>query len=96
MPVYVSFLKVTAEGNRDIRNSRERFEAGKKSVEQAGGKILSAYYVVSRGEYLILTEFPDEDARVVSMVNTLQRGTVSYEVYKVLPADQFFKLVDMA
>jgi uncharacterized protein with GYD domain len=94
MPVYASFLKLTAEGNRDINKSRDRFELGRKNVEQYGGKILSAYYIVSRGEYLIITEFPDEESRVKSMVNTLQRGTVSYEVYKALPVDQFFELVE--
>jgi uncharacterized protein with GYD domain len=94
MPVYASYLKFTAEGNREIRNSRERFELGRKNVEQSGGKIIAAYYIVSRGEYLILAEFPDEDARVKSMVNTLQRGAVSYEVYKALPVDQFFKLIE--
>ena len=57
MPIYASFLKTTAEGNKDIRNSRERFEHGKKNVEQAGrGKTFSAYYIVSRGEYLIIAE----------------------------------------
>ncbi|SPF34679.1 hypothetical protein SBDP1_1280002 [Syntrophobacter sp. SbD1] len=94
MPIYASFLKTTAEGNKDIRKSRERFEHGKKNVEQAGGKILSAYYIVSRGEYLIVAEFPNEDSRVKSMVNTLQHGTVSYEVYKALPVDEFFNLVE--
>ncbi len=94
MPIYASFLKTTAEGNKDIRNSRERFEHGKKNVEQAGGKILSAYYIVSRGEYLIIAEFPNEDSRVKSMINTLQHGTVSYEVFKALPVDEFFNLVE--
>jgi uncharacterized protein with GYD domain len=94
MPIYVSFLKLTAEGNREIRKSRERFELGRKNVEQSGGKVISAHYIVSRGEYLIITEFPDEEARVKSMVNTLQRGTVSYEVYKALPVDEFLKLVE--
>jgi len=94
MPIYASFLKTTAEGNKDIRKSRERFEHGKKNVEQAGGKILSAYYIVLRGEYLIVAEFPNEDSRVKSMVNTLQHGTVSYEVYKALPVDEFFNLVE--
>ncbi len=94
MPVYASFLKLTAEGNKEIGKSRERFEQGKKNVEQAGGKVISAYYIVSRGEYLIITEFPDEDSRVRSMVNTLQHGTVSYEVYKALPVDEFFSLVE--
>jgi len=94
MPIYASFLKLTAEGNKEIRKSRDRFEQGKKNVERAGGKVISAYYIVSRGEYLILAEFPDEDARVKSMVNTLERGTVSYEVYKALPVDEFFKIVE--
>jgi len=94
MPIYASFLKLTAEGNKEIRKSRDRFEQGRKNVEQAGGKVISAYYVVSRGEYLIIAEFPSEDARVRSMVNTLQRGTVSYEVYKALPVEEFFKIVE--
>ncbi len=94
MPVYASFLKLTSEGNKDIAKSRERFELGKKNVERQGGKILSAYYIVSRGEYLIISEFPDEAARVKSMVNTLERGTVSYEVFKVLPVEEFFDIVE--
>ncbi len=94
MPVFASFLKFTAEGNKEIKKSKERFELGKKNVEACGGKIISAYYIVSRGEYLILTEFPDEDARVKAMINTVQHGTVSYEVYKALPVDQFFQIVE--
>ncbi len=94
MPVYASYLKLTSEGNRDIAKSRERFELGKKNVEEHGGKILSAYYIVSRGEYLILSEFPDEEARVKSMLKTLEHGTVSYEVFKALPVDDFFSIVE--
>ena len=94
MPFFASFLKVTAEGNKEIKKSRERFEHGRKNVEQFGGKIISAYYIVSRGEYLIIAEFPDEDARVKSMANTVQHGTVSYEVYKALPVEQFFKILE--
>ena len=96
MPVYASFLKLTPEGNKDIKKSRERFEMGKKNVEQHGGKILSAYYIISRSEYLILTEFPNEEARAKSMTTTLQRGNVSYEVYQSVPVDQFFKIVESA
>jgi uncharacterized protein with GYD domain len=94
MPVYVSFLKSTAEGNREIKKSRERFEMGKKNVEGHGGKIISAYYIVSRSEYLIIAEFPDEVARVKSMINTLEHGMVLYEVYKALPVDEFLTIVE--
>ncbi len=94
MAVYASFLKLTSEGNKEIAKSRERFEQGRKNVERLGGKVLSAYYIVSRGEYLILSEFPDENARVKSMVNTLERGTVSYEVFKALPVEEFFAIVE--
>jgi uncharacterized protein with GYD domain len=96
MAIYVSFLKMTAEGNREIKKSRERFEQGKKDVEQLGGKILDAYYIISQGQYLIVSEFPDHDARVKSMVNTLQRGTVTYEVFRTLPVEEYFKLVESA
>ncbi|MDR3556679.1 MAG: GYD domain-containing protein [Syntrophobacteraceae bacterium] len=94
MPVYASFLKLTSEGNKEISKSRERFELGKKNVERHGGKILSAFYIVSRGEYLILSEFPDENSRVKSMLTTLEHGTVSYEVFKALPVEEFFNIVE--
>ncbi len=94
MPIYACFLKKTPEGNREIKKSRERYEMGRKTVERAGGKILAEYYIVARGEYLIITEFPDENARVKSMINTVQRGTVTYEVFKALPIEEYFRLVD--
>lgn len=96
MAIYVSYLKKTPEGNKEIKKSRERYEAGRKTVEKAGGKILAEYYIVSRGEYLIITDFPDETARVKSIINTVQRGTVNYEVFRVLPIQEFFKLVEEA
>jgi uncharacterized protein with GYD domain len=96
MPTYVSFLKVTAEGNKEIKKSRERFEGGKKAVEKAGGKVITAYYIVSRGEYLIISEFPDESARVRSTISTLQRGNVQYETLSVLPIEEYLKLTDEA
>jgi uncharacterized protein with GYD domain len=96
MAIYASYLKMTAAGNKEIKKSRERFEQGKRGVENLGGKILDAYYIVSKGEYLIISEFPDHDARVKSMVHTLQEGNVSYEVFRMLPVEEYFKLVETA
>lgn len=96
MAIYASFLKMTAEGNKEIKKSRERFEHGKAGVEKLGGKILDAFYIVSKGEYLIISEFPDHDARVKSMVHTLQEGNVNYQVVRVLPVEEYFKLAETA
>jgi uncharacterized protein with GYD domain len=96
MAIYASFLKMTAEGNKEIEKSRQRFEQGKRGVEKLGGKISDAFYIVSNGEDLIISEFPDHDARVKSMVHTLQEGNVSYEVFRVLPIEEYFKLVEKA
>jgi uncharacterized protein with GYD domain len=96
MAIYASYLKMTAAGNKEIKKSRERFEQGKKAVEKLGGKILDAFYIVSKGEYLIISEFPNHDARVKSMVHTLQAGNVSYEVFRMLPIEEYFKLVETA
>ena len=96
MATYASFLKMTAEGNKEIKKSRQRFEHGKQGVEKLGGKILDAFYIVSKGEYIIISEFPDHDARVKSMVHTLQEGNVNYEVFRVIPIEEYFKLTEEA
>ena len=96
MAIYASFLKMTAEGNKEIKKSRQRFEHGKEGVEKLGGKILDAFYIVSKGEYIIISKFPDHDARVKSMVHTLQEGNVNYEVFRVIPIEEYFKLAEEA
>jgi len=96
MAIYASYLKMTAAGNKEIKKSRERFEQGKRGIEKLGGKILDAYYIVSKGEYLIISEFPNHDARVKSMVQTLKEGNVNYEVVRMLPIEEYFKLVETA
>lgn len=96
MPIYASFLKLTPEGNKDIKHSRDRFELGRKNVEKHGGKILAAYYIVSKGEYLILAEFHDDTERIKSIVTTMERGNVVYEVFQAVPVDEFFKIVESA
>ena len=96
MAIYASFLKMTAEGNKEIKKSRQRFEHGKQGVEKLGGKILDAFYIVSKGEYIIISEFPDHDARVKSMVHTLQEGNVNYEAFRVIPIEEYFKLAEEA
>lgn len=96
MAIYASFLKMTSEGNKEIKKSRQRFEHGKAGVEKLGGKILNAFYIVSKGEYLIISEFPDHDARVKSMVHTVQEGNVNYEVFRVIPIEEYFKLAEEA
>jgi uncharacterized protein with GYD domain len=96
MAIYASFLKMTAEGNKEIKKSRQRFEHGKEGVEKLGGKILDAFYIVSKGEYIIISEFPDHDARVKSMVHTLQEGNVNYEAFRVIPIEEYFKLAEEA
>jgi hypothetical protein len=30
------------------------------------------------------------------MINTVQRGTITYEVFKALPIEEFFKLVEQS
>ena len=51
---------------------------------------------MSKGEYLIISEFPDHDARVKSMVHTLQEGNVNYEAFRVIPIEEYFKLAEEA
>ncbi|MCE5335168.1 MAG: GYD domain-containing protein [Desulfobacteraceae bacterium] len=94
MPIYVSFLKMTPEGNKEIRKSRERFELGKRAVEKAGGKVLSAYYVMSRGEYMIITEFPSEAARIKAVIKSVEHGTVMNETLSILPIAEYLTLTE--
>ena len=49
MPTYVSMMKLTEKGIKDIKSAPERVDAAVKGMEAVGGKLLGFYMVM--GEY---------------------------------------------
>ncbi|HYB77072.1 MAG TPA: GYD domain-containing protein [Thermoplasmata archaeon] len=93
MPSYVVLVNWTNEGIKAVKQSPERTEAFRKSVEKAGGKILSLLHTMGAYDLVVMLELPsDEVANQLSLGAGLQ-GFVRTTTLKGWSTGEFAKMV---
>ena len=92
MPTYVSLIRATQKGAEALRELGKRYDDTKKAAEKAGGKILSAYALFGRFDYLVVWEFPSEKEAARVLAQAATRGTASFETLTAMPLGDFIKI----
>jgi len=93
MPHYVVLVNWTAEGIRAVKKSPERGEAFRKSVEQAGGKVLSFLHTMGTYDLVIAVELPSDDVANQLALRAGMQGFVRTTTLKGWTAAEFAELV---
>jgi uncharacterized protein with GYD domain len=93
MPTYVSLLKMTPEGARDIKNLPARFEDFRKNLENAGGRLVGAYAVMGEYDYVAIVDVPDDATAISLALKVAQRGTSATQTMRAMPMEEFVQLV---
>jgi len=92
MPTYVTLWKYTKDGLVDMNNTPDRYEAVKKIINDAGGKLVSIYGLV--GEYDVITtiEMPDEKVAASTILKICSKGRITSRTMTALSIDDFLKI----
>ena len=93
MPIYVTLLKNTAQGAKEIKNFGNTVEEAAGWITRDGGKILGAYALQGHYDFLWITEYPDGSGIGKSLLSAAARGLVVTETLEALPIDQFVSLL---
>jgi uncharacterized protein with GYD domain len=93
MPIYVTLLKNTAEGARQIKDFGNAVEEAAGWITRDGGKIIGAYALQGHYDFLWITEYPDTKGIGKSLLSASARGLVVTETLEALPIDQFVALL---
>jgi uncharacterized protein with GYD domain len=68
MPTYISLVRYTDQGMRNIKESPKRLDAAKKAFKAMGGELKQWYLVMGRYDAVVVSEFPDDEtARKVDL-----------------------------
>ncbi|MBW2652455.1 MAG: GYD domain-containing protein, partial [Deltaproteobacteria bacterium] len=68
MPTYVTLWKYTKDGLVDMNNTPDRYEAVKKIINDAGGKLVSIYGLVGEYDVITIIEMPDEKVAAATIL----------------------------
>ncbi len=94
MPTYITLMKFTEQGAKDLKGAPRRMESVIKAWELTGGKLLDAYFVMGEYDYVAITESPSDEAAVSASLAVCSREHVKTTTLRAFPITEFAKLVE--
>lgn len=92
MPTYVTLWKYTRDGLMDMKNTPDRYEAVKKIISDAGGKLLSIYGLVGKYDVITIMEMPDEKVAASTILKICSKGRITSQTMTAISIDDFLKI----
>ncbi len=96
MPIYATLFKSTTEGAQALKGCQADIEEARKEIEKAGGKIINAYALLGRYDFLYIVEFPEEKSALKVLLKTVMKGKVAPETLVAIPLEEFLQAVKEA
>jgi uncharacterized protein with GYD domain len=93
MPTYVTLMKFTDQGAKDIKNAPERIERAFKGLEAMGGKIVDFYVTMGEYDYVAIAEGPSDEVALTYLMGLGADGNVRTTTLKAFKREDFVKLV---
>jgi uncharacterized protein with GYD domain len=93
MAVFVTLIKWTDQGRKDVKTLPDRIDAVKKRVEEAGGKVLGNYITMGRFDQVAITEAPNDETVAKLALTIAGRGNATTETLRGFTPDEVRKLL---
>ncbi|GAF67469.1 unnamed protein product [marine sediment metagenome] len=93
MPTYITLIKWTDQGIRNVKESPQRLDATKKSIEAAGGKFIGYYLTMGRYDAVLIAEALSDEVVAAQILGAGSQGNVRTETMKAFPEDQYRNII---
>ena len=93
MPTYITLIKWTDQGIRNVKESPQRLDATRKAIEAAGGKLVGFYLTMGRYDAVLISEGPSDEAVAALVLSAGSQGSVRTETMKAFPEDQYRNII---
>lgn len=93
MATYITMLRFTQQGIKDIKGGPGRLDAAKKAYAAAGGSIKAFYLTMGRYDAVVVSELPDDGAAARIALQTGSLGNVTTETLRAYTEDEYRKII---
>ena len=93
MTTYISLMKLTDQGIKDIKNAGNRMENARKAVAGAGGKWIGCYMVTGEYDYVALAEFPSDQAGAAFILALGAAGNLRTTTMRAFTEQEFVEII---
>ena len=98
MPIYVSLMKLTDQGIKNIKDAPKRIQEGIKGLEAMGGKLIGFYLVMGECDYVGIAEAPSDEIVAAFMLGLGAGGNIRTTTMRAFDTEQFktfFRQLDL-
>jgi uncharacterized protein with GYD domain len=93
MPSYLSMLKWTEQGRRNVKQSPARLDAVKEAAKAAGGRVVFFYMTMGEYDLAVLFELPNDEVASRLLLSAGMQGNVSSTTMKAFTEDEYRKII---
>lgn len=93
MATYVSLVRYTDQGIRNIKESPTRLDAAKKASQAAGAELKQFFLAMGRYDAVIISEGPDDETAAKLALGLGSLGNVRTETMRVFTESEYRKII---
>jgi uncharacterized protein with GYD domain len=93
MPTYVTLLRYTDQGVRNIKDSPARIDAAKKAFQAAGAEMKVWYLTLGRYDAIAIGDAPNDETAAKLALQLGSLGNVRTETLRVFTESEFRKMI---
>ena len=93
MPTYVSLVRYSDQGIRNITESPARLDAAKKLAQSAGAEIKSFYLALGKYDIVLTVDAPNDETAMKLLLTLGSLGNVRTDTFRVFNETEFRKLI---
>ena len=93
MQTYIILINLTDQGIKNIKEAPARVEMMAKSLEAAGGKLVSFYAVMGQYDYVAIAEGPNDETAFIQLMTLGMLGNARTVTLKAFKQGEFADIV---
>ncbi len=93
MPTYITLMRFTPQGVKEIKESPARLDTAKKAIKAAGGELKQFYLTFGKYDGVVIAEHPNDETAARMALATGSQGSVQTETFRAFTEDEYRKLI---
>ncbi len=93
MPTYISLIKWTDQGIKDVKKSPDRLVAARQAFSATGGELKDFYMVMGDYDIVAVAESPNDEAYASTILAIASRGAITTTTLKAFSEDEYRRII---
>jgi uncharacterized protein with GYD domain len=93
MNSYITLMKLTDQGAKNLKDAPKRIDEGIKGLERSGGKLIGFYSTLGEYDYIAVAEGPSDEAAAAVNLALCALGYVKTTTLRAFTVEEFTALI---